>query len=186
MIVTKDIIALRLREARASTGLTCKNAAQLSGVSHGSIANFENRYRWAPVRDLDKLAEAYGVSIIFLLGLEPGGDAAKRAPHVERAAMTYFKAPKTAKAHRIDSEDMEPLLRKGDTVYIDTAMTDLNSPGIYAFLKTDTKIDFLKVHPYMSGGVRLSNGDNSFVEEVHDLTKLRVHGRVVWRGTSYI
>ena len=67
----------RFRECRKASGLTLKAAAQLMGVGLSSISEYENDISEPTASVIFKMAETYGVSANYLLGLpesEPQSD----------------------------------------------------------------------------------------------------------------
>lgn len=64
-----ELLAQRLRQARASAGISQKDACRLAGVSRGSLGNWESGSAEISATRLLALARLYGVSADYLLGM---------------------------------------------------------------------------------------------------------------------
>ncbi len=65
-----DIFAERLKELRTEKGLTLEQLAKGMGVSPIAISRWENKTRTPNIEALKLLAQFFGVSADYLLGLE--------------------------------------------------------------------------------------------------------------------
>jgi transcriptional regulator with XRE-family HTH domain len=65
-------VGIKLREARHRAGLSQREAAQKSGVGHGSISSFEsgNRLQSLKIRHAEALCRAYGLTMREFFGGE--------------------------------------------------------------------------------------------------------------------
>jgi len=70
----KEIIPIRLKEARKRSGLTQTEVAKLLGLKQGTLTNYETAKITPSAEVLGKLAEFYGVSLDWIFGLvQPQG-----------------------------------------------------------------------------------------------------------------
>lgn len=71
---TMRTVAMRLRDLRADRGWTLKDVEDLTGgrVKASALGSYERLDRSISLFKLERLAEVYGVSLPFLLGLEEG------------------------------------------------------------------------------------------------------------------
>lgn len=74
----------RLRELRKDKGLTTTELGNIIGCSNPTITNYERGYRKPDPETLIKLAEFFGVSVDYLLGLEDRTESASVAPTGEK------------------------------------------------------------------------------------------------------
>ena len=65
-----DKFGKRFRECRKAVGLTQVAAAQLMGIGHSSISEYENDVSEPTASVLFKMAEVYGCTVDHLLGLD--------------------------------------------------------------------------------------------------------------------
>lgn len=65
-----DVFSERLRELRIEKGLTLKGLGDAIGVSDIAISRWENKKRIPNIVSLIDLANFFGVSTDYLLGLE--------------------------------------------------------------------------------------------------------------------
>lgn len=72
MTLNMNLLAKRLRAARLDAGLTQENAGDLAGVSRSVIAKAELGITEPSLYTTASLANVYGVSIDWLLGLDIG------------------------------------------------------------------------------------------------------------------
>lgn len=65
----KDILAKRLRECREKAGLTQIKVAIYCDITEKAYQNYESAYREPKLSILARIAQFYGVSIDYLIGL---------------------------------------------------------------------------------------------------------------------
>jgi len=64
--VRKAVSAHRLRDLREARGYSQRQLAEILGVRQATIANWEVGASFPQIRLLPKLADLYGVSIVYL------------------------------------------------------------------------------------------------------------------------
>ncbi len=74
-----NIISARLRELRASKGVSQDAAAEACEISRVGLARYETGQRVPVVKIASRLAEYYGVSVEYLLGKD-STDPTEKAP----------------------------------------------------------------------------------------------------------
>ena len=67
----KEIIAMRLKEARKRSGFTQVEVSGLVGIRQNTLSKYELGEIFPSVEMLGKLAEFYGVASDWILGLGP-------------------------------------------------------------------------------------------------------------------
>ena len=83
----------RIKAARKKAGMTQAQLAEKLGISFQSVAQWENDLRNPKQETLQKIADALGVSIFDLLGLEDvGKQLAKVQEQLKKAAEPAIKA----------------------------------------------------------------------------------------------
>jgi transcriptional regulator with XRE-family HTH domain len=65
-----EVFASRIKKARAETGFTQREVAKETGIPLSTIAKYETERLQPDLEKLGILAEFYGVSIDWLLGLK--------------------------------------------------------------------------------------------------------------------
>ena len=114
-------IGKRLYEIRENAGLTCQDASELIGASHGSWWNWENGKATPRDRTLDKIAEEFGVRKEWL---ESGIGAPTReseAKRLEEAKMKRIEESRTV--HSVEDE-----ARLKDINFLISTIGDMNLP----------------------------------------------------------
>ena len=128
---------LRLREARKAKGLTQVEVSRISGISQNGYSDWETGKNRGDARSLGRLAELYGVTVNYLLGIDENDAPAKgvRIPVLGSVAagipieaiqdiVDYEEIDADMAAAgeyfglRIKGSSMEPRIREGDVVIV--------------------------------------------------------------------
>ena len=138
-------IAVRLKAFREAKGLTKYRLAKNTGVSETYVYRIERGLIENPRRDtLQKFAQALGISLAELIGEVAPVDTwhlveqslkayipvyaevsagMEGVEPIDYVACTRAKAaPETLRAYRISGLCLEPEIREGDTIIVDTAL----------------------------------------------------------------
>jgi transcriptional regulator with XRE-family HTH domain len=104
----QESLARKLRLLRAERGLTLVQAAELTGLTRGTISELELGRREAYMPTLHQIAEGYGVNVRELLLEEPIPTEEAEAPETEERVLTgpKAKAPRGAEqlAREVEAE----------------------------------------------------------------------------------
>lgn len=65
------VYAVRLRELRRARGVSSRRVSEYCGMSHGMVGFYESGMKEPKATALITLADFYGVSVDYILGLEP-------------------------------------------------------------------------------------------------------------------
>jgi transcriptional regulator with XRE-family HTH domain len=99
MISQAELMSQRLRELRGQQGWTQQELADLAGLERKSIIRYENAQSRPTGRALLALAELFGVSTDYLLGLSEQALARPEAEGplspVEKEALAAFRRART-------------------------------------------------------------------------------------------
>ena len=128
---------LRLREARKAKGLTQVEVSRIIGISQNGYSDWETGKNRVDARSLGRLAELYGVTVNYLLGIDENDAPAKgvRIPVLCSVAagipieaiqdiVDYEEIDADMAAAgeyfglRIKGSSMEPRIREGDVVIV--------------------------------------------------------------------
>lgn len=128
---------LRLREARKAKGLTQVEVSRIIGISQNGYSDWETGKNRVDARSLGRLAELYGVTVNYLLGIDENDAPAKgvRIPVLGSVAAgipieaiqdivdyeeidTDMAAAGEYFGLRIKGSSMEPRIREGDVVIV--------------------------------------------------------------------
>lgn len=128
---------LRLREARKAKGLTQVEVSRIIGISQNGYSDWETGKNRVDARSLGRLAELYGVTVNYLLGIDENDAPAKgvRIPVLGSVAagipieaiqdiVDYEEIDADMAAAgeyfglRIKGSSMEPRIREGDVVIV--------------------------------------------------------------------
>ena len=128
---------LRLREARKAKGLTQVEVSRIIGISQNGYSDWETGKNRVDARSLGRLAELYGVTVNYLLGIDENDAPAKgvRIPALGSVAagipieaiqdiVDYEEIDADMAAAgeyfglRIKGSSMEPRIREGDVVIV--------------------------------------------------------------------
>jgi len=100
-VAQKQVIASRLREARALAGLSQGQAAKKMGMHRPTVSEIEAGNRNVNATELARFAEIYDVDFVWLSGV--GSDQLE--PDDERLQLAFRELKK------IKAEDLERLMR---------------------------------------------------------------------------
>lgn len=128
---------LRLREARKAKGLTQVEVSRIIGISQNGYSDWETGKNRVDARSLGRLAELYGVTVNYLLGIDENDAPAKgvRIPVLGSVAagipieaiqdiVDYEEIDADMAAAgeyfglKIKGNSMEPRIREGDVVIV--------------------------------------------------------------------
>lgn len=128
---------LRLREARKAKGLTQVEVSRIIGISQNGYSDWETGKNRVDARSLGRLAELYGVTVNYLLGIDENDAPVKgvRIPVLGSVAagipieaiqdiVDYEEIDADMAAAgeyfglRIKGSSMEPRIREGDVVIV--------------------------------------------------------------------
>lgn len=82
----------RIKELRQEKGLTLDKLAAKTGINRGSLNNYENEKTEPKLNGWIKIAEALGVSAVYLMGLEDSGSKYReeRTAKLEETDLSIF------------------------------------------------------------------------------------------------
>jgi len=109
-------LARRLKEAREASGKTQQEAARLIGKANTAISHYELGTRGVPVPILKRLAEIYGVTFSYLLGVEEPDDGEidlfedEIPEQFRKIGIEYMRVAKRAEQLNITPEDAITIL----------------------------------------------------------------------------
>lgn len=173
--------------------------AKLLGVSKSSINYFEEH--GVPLVTVMRFARQYRASLDQLLFGESLTEPRKNGVVIRNAIETQDHKPfvvevqlgesrsrqedlpkgDSLRAWRVDTTDMEPTLRRGEIIIIDTLQTQLIHPGFYALRVTTTDLVIKHFIPRINGTVEeiIPTSQRSIVLNPEELKNLPLFGRVV-------
>jgi Zn-dependent peptidase ImmA (M78 family)/DNA-binding XRE family transcriptional regulator len=93
MITTTTSLGPRLRQARELSGYSQQEVAELLGVAREVVSYWENNRRVPALAQVRRLAEAFGVSLDYLIGEEPESTAVEEHSLLYRGLKT--QSPQT-------------------------------------------------------------------------------------------
>src|SRR5699024_11438460 len=67
-VLNMTVLGKRLKQARKNKGITQIDAANILGISNGTLSGYERNYRDPDTETLNKMANLYEVSNDWLLG----------------------------------------------------------------------------------------------------------------------
>ena len=128
---------LRLREARKAKGLTQVEVSRIIGISQNGYSDWETGKNRVDARSLGRLAELYGVTVNYLLGIDEN-DAPVKGVRIPVLGSVAAGIPIEAIQDIVDYEEidadmaavgeyfglrikgssMEPRIREGDVVIV--------------------------------------------------------------------
>lgn len=127
---------LRLREARKAKGLTQVEVSRIIGISQNGYSDWETGKNRVDARSLGRLAELYGVTVNYLLGIDEN-DAPAKGVRIPVLGSVAAGIPIEAIQDIVDYEEidadmaageyfglmikgssMEPRIREGDVVIV--------------------------------------------------------------------
>ncbi len=173
--------------------------AEFLGVSRTTLHNWIKREVRLPFDVAEQLAHAAGVSLDWVAtgkaDPESAGDSpavwlrpldgGNNNPHVPipRAALEQ-RAPNlaTLSALRVTGRELEPFVRAGDIVVVDTADRDLSEAGGRSYVvRRGTLFSLVRAMRLVNGSVEISTEVPKRTEQVHpaDIERVDVVGRVI-------
>jgi hypothetical protein len=120
------------------------------------------------------------------------GDGTQWVEHADNSPLVFRAKwfagrglkPENCRALYVSGDSMQPELKDGDTVLIDTSSTTIRDDAVYALVYFD-KLYIKRLFLLPGGGVELrSDNKHHPSREVHgaDLAQLRILGEKVWRA----
>src|SRR4051812_23979349 len=100
----QESLARKLRLLRAQRGLTLVQAAELTGLTRGTISELELGRREAYMPTLHKIAQGYGINVRELLLEEPSPTEEAEATETEEPILTGPKAEAPRGAEQLTKE----------------------------------------------------------------------------------
>lgn len=94
--------------------------------------------------------------------------------------------PQSARALTVRGDSMEPTIRSGDVLLVDTSRDHIEDNGIYVVVAGGLVL-VKRVHPRLDGSIRLISDNQSYPpEDVRPGTDIDFHvaGRVMWFGRA--
>ena len=138
-------LAVRLKALREERGLTKYRLAKLSGISQTYIYRIELGEIKNPRRDtLQALARGLNIPLVQLIGETAPSDTWQLVEQSLKAYIPVYAAiyegvgmgpidhiastrtrvpPESVRAYRIDGLSLEPDIKPGDTIFVDTSLT---------------------------------------------------------------
>ena len=188
-------LAARLKALREAKGLTKYRLAKVSGVSETYIYRIERGLIENPRRDtLQKLAAGCGITLAQLVGETAPIDTWQLVEQSLKAYIPVYNGievgmgpidyvvctratmpPDTVRGYRIDGLFLEPEIRNGDTLIVDTAILPASGDLVLAIIEEQ-----LAIERYNEDG----DGDK-WVEDntgKHQLEGVSIHGVI----TEYV
>lgn len=164
MLVQNNSLAARLKAIREAKGLTKYRLAKLSGISQTYIYRLELGEIKNPRRDtLQALAQGLNITLAQLVG-ETAPDETWRL--VEQSLKAYIPVysgievgmgpidyvvctretvpPDTIRGYRIAGLFLEPEIREGDTLIVDTAMSPVKNDIVLVIIEEQLAIERYK------------------------------------------
>lgn len=205
----------RIAEARRARGWTQGQLAERMGLTQQAIQRYEAGTRQLRAGTLERLAEALGVTVTYLLGLddnrqaETDGDAfvevpllgpiAAGRPFDMEAADTTFPVPAEMRRRyprafllRVEGESMNRVLPNGCYALVDPCDGVEFDGQPYAVRVGDLAATIKRVSRSPSGGLELApdSTDAAFRPQAFDASdasapEVAVIGRVVWHCIPY-
>lgn len=160
------LIGARFSKARKDAGLTQADVAAVVSGSPQQISNWEKGIKAISLFNLLTMAPIFGVSLGWLAGENDYNSALRDA---------VFSS---------DSDLMAPFIENGDSVEVNTDITSVNEPGIFAIKPAD-KVIFRWLRPsitdesYTISVTNPANWESETVKNSDALTKLNIIGKVV-------
>jgi transcriptional regulator with XRE-family HTH domain len=207
----KKFIGARIKQARSELGLSQKELGKLYGCSDVNISEIERGLTGISIPDLERIAEIVGKPITWFLQDEvqsmPRPPAAALSDlevsirayipvyaevsagtgtePVDYVACTRVKAaPESYRAYRVKGLCLEPEIKDGDTLIVDTALEPRDGDLVVVIIEGQASVKYyhekdngsnhLYVHEGKTEYKYLENNHGKFTpEEVH------LHGVVV-------
>lgn len=192
---------LRLREARKAKGLTQVEVSRIIGISQNGYSDWETGKNRVDARSLGRLAELYGVTVNYLLGIDENDAPAKgvRIPVLGSVAagipieaiqdiVDYEEIDADMAAAgeyfglRIKGSSMEPRIREGDVVIVRRQEEAETGDTVVVLVNGDsTTVKRIKIEP--NGIALIPNNpayDTRFYSAAEvELLPVRIIGKVV-------
>ena len=192
---------LRLREARKAKGLTQVEVSRIIGISQNGYSDWETGKNRVDARSLGRLAELYGVTVNYLLGIDENDAPAKgvRIPVLGSVAagipieaiqdiVDYEEIDADMAAAgeyfglRIKGSSMEPRIREGDVVIVRRQEEAETGDTVVVLVNGDSAtVKRIKIEP---NGIALIPNNPAYYTRFYsaaevELLPVRIIGKVV-------
>ncbi len=203
-------IGQRIRRSRENKGLNQDELAALVGVTKSTISQWELEKTFPKHKNLNSLAENLDVTSSYL---EHGEVKIAQSPIENVQAVPFYHNVKAAAGNgcinyseevkyiQVDDlpssnkdglicvlasgDSMEPLIRHGSLLVIDTNKKNVVDGKIYVFCQDD--LLRVKLFSYEKNQLKLSSYNQRYTDEYYRFDEaeyLRIIGQVVWYSTK--
>lgn len=203
-------IGQRIKNGRKNRHLTQDELAVLVGVTKSTISQWELGKTFPKHKNLAVLAEHLGVTTSYL---EHGKKEQLWSPIKNVQAIPFFhdvraaagngriNYPEEVRYIQVDDlpsqnkdglicllasgDSMEPLIKHGSLLVIDTNKKNIVDGKIYVFCQDD--LMRVKLFSYEKNQLRISSYNQRYIDEVYrfdEAESLRIIGQVVWYSTK--
>jgi phage repressor protein C with HTH and peptisase S24 domain len=129
------------------------------------------------------------------LVVQPSAGRGSLVEHEDAVDMIAFQAswlrrrgvnPSFARAMTVRGDSMEPTIRSGDVLLIDTSKNTVEDNGIYVVFSNGYVL-VKRIHPRRDGSIMLISDNQAYPAEdvpAQEASDFRVAGRVMWFGRS--
>jgi len=158
--VTLETLAARLKAFREAKGLTKYRLSKLSGISETYIYRLELGFPKNPRRDtLQKLARGLNITLAQLVGETAPSDTWQLVEQSLKAYIPVYAGikdmepidyvvstrakipPETLRGYRIEGLFLEPEIRDGDTLIVDSATTLVNGDLVLVEMEGEIAVE---------------------------------------------
>lgn len=141
---SKEIIRL-IKKIRKDKKMSVEKLANKVGIAKSTQSRYENEERNFPINDIGKYAEALGVSVPYLLGIENLVDAPSESIHIpilgEIACGDPIYAEENFAGYRVEPKDAVP---SGNSYYLQAkgdSMEPTIPDGAYVLIREQPDVE---------------------------------------------
>lgn len=142
-----------------------------------------------------RVPEGGDFALVPRLVVQPSAGKGSLVEHEDAVDMIAFQAswlrrrgvnPSFARALTVRGDSMEPTIRSGDVLLIDTSKNAIEDNGIYVVFSNGYVL-VKRIHPRRDGSIMLISDNQAYPAEdvpAQEASDFRVAGRVMWFGRS--
>ncbi|EIO4564137.1 helix-turn-helix transcriptional regulator [Vibrio parahaemolyticus] len=202
-------IGHRIKRGRESKGLNQDELADLVGVTKSTISQWELEKTFPKHRNLNSLAKHLDVTVSYLergeVSTESSIENVRAIPfyHEVKAAagsgcinfseeVRYIQVDDLPRSNNdglicllASGESMEPLIKHGSLLIVDTKKKNIIDGKIYVFCQED--LLRVKLFSYEKNRLKVSSYNQRYIDEYYrfdETENLRIIGQVVWYSTK--
>ncbi|ELI0359999.1 XRE family transcriptional regulator [Vibrio cholerae] len=188
-----SLIGKNIKKHRERLGLSQEKLGEAVGVTKSTISQWELGKVDPKRSNIKKLSEVFSVMPNVIEDDQEEDEYIKKIPYYKNdkqfELVPVANLPKSNHKHlfciQATGDSMEPVLRHGSKIIMDTSQQTIVDGKMYVFCLGDT--DRVKLFSHEKNGLKISSYNKEYPDEFYtsdELEALRIIGKVVFHSTK--